>query len=180
MPELVYYVAVSLDGYIAPPDGSVSWLAEFEGTGEDHGYAGFYSSVDALLMGGRTYDQALTFGDWPFAGKPSWVWTRQPREPRHPEVQFLTGPLATAWQELTSSKVRRAWLVGGGELAGACRAAGLITDYILSVVPVILGAGRPLFGSAPGGERTSLSLVQSQSFRTGIVQTHYRVRSTDP
>lgn len=176
MPELVYYVAVSLDGFIAPQDGGLSWLAEYEGTGEDHGYAEFYASCDALLMGGLTYDQVLTFGDWPFAGKPTWVWTRQPRLPQHADVRFFSGVVSSAWRELASTGVRRVWLVGGGELAGACRAGGLITEYILSAIPVILGAGRPLFGLAPASQSTSLSLISSQAYRSGIVQMRYLVR----
>ena len=68
MPEVVYYVATSLDGYIATPEGSVDWLSTFEGTEEDYGYAEFYSTVDALLLGSRTYEQNLAFGEWAYCG----------------------------------------------------------------------------------------------------------------
>ena len=70
MPEVVYYVAASLDGYIATPDGGVEWLAPFEGTGEDYGYAKFYTSVDAVLLGRKTFEKSLSFGEWPYPGNP--------------------------------------------------------------------------------------------------------------
>ena len=71
LPEIVYYVATSIDGYIASPDGSVEWLSPYEGKGEDYGYTEFYDSVDGVLLGSRTYEKALSFGAWPYSDKPS-------------------------------------------------------------------------------------------------------------
>lgn len=77
MLEVVYYVAASLDGYIATDDGGVDWLAPFQSAKEDHGTGDLYSSVDALLMGSHTYEFALELGQWPSPDKPSWVFTRR-------------------------------------------------------------------------------------------------------
>ena len=79
-PHLIYYVATSLDGFIARPDGSVDWLDRFAEGGNDHGYNGFYQGIDGLLMGRGTYEIVRGFGDWPYPGKPCQVLTRNPRE----------------------------------------------------------------------------------------------------
>lgn len=81
-PHLIYYVATSLDGFIARPDGSVDWLDRFAEGGNDHGYNGFYQGIDGLLMGRGTYDIVRGFGDWPYPGKPCQVLTRNPRRAR--------------------------------------------------------------------------------------------------
>ena len=80
-PTLIYYVAASLDGYIARPDGRVDWLEATQSSGDDHGYHAFYDSIDALLMGRMTFDTLMDFeGDWPYPGKPCRVLTRHPHE----------------------------------------------------------------------------------------------------
>ncbi len=79
MTEVVYYVAMSLDGCIATADGGVEWLAPFESGGEDRGYVDFYSSIDSLLMGSRTYEQILSFGDWPYGETTNGGGERKPR-----------------------------------------------------------------------------------------------------
>lgn len=82
--EIVYYVAASLDGFIATPDGGIEWLKPFEGGEEDYGYGAFYASVEAVLLGRVTYEKSLEFPEWPYAGKPYWssrgqTETRPPR-----------------------------------------------------------------------------------------------------
>ena len=169
--EIVYYVATSLDGFIAAPDGSVAWLQPFEGGGEDYGYAEFYASVDALILGSRTYEQALTFGEWPYAGKPCRVLTRRRRASAGPDVVLTDADPRSTAADLTSSGFRKAWLVGGGALAGSFRRDGLITGYVVSVIPVVLGAGIPLF--VAGGPLENLRLVASRAYPSGVVQLTY-------
>jgi dihydrofolate reductase len=192
MSEIVYYVATSLDGYIATPDGGIAWLAPFEATGEDYGYAAFYASVDALLLGSRTYEQVVTFGPWPYPGKPCWVFSRQSLAPTQPEVTVTAGSPREAAAELEARGIHRAWLVGGGQLAAAFRAEALITEYIVSIIPVILGAGIPLFAAPlpdflgsweaskilPAGE--ALTLVEEEAFRNGVVQLRYLTATVAP
>ena len=186
MPEIVYYVAASLDGRIATPDGGVAWLAPFEAAGEDYGYSAFYASVDALLFGSRTYQQVLTFGQWPYAGKPCWVFTRRPQSAAQPDVIVTARTPREVAAELDACGLRRAWLVGGGQIAAAFRVEGLITEYIVAIIPVILGAGIPVFGAPPEDLRgfpttskvsTTLDaqgLVEHKVYPNGVVQLRYR------
>lgn len=171
MPEVVYYVAASLDGYIATPDGGVEWLAPFEGTGEDYGYAKFYASVDAVLLGRKTYERSLSFGEWPYPGKPCWVFSHARLEISQPNVKVTAGSPAEVVAEISARGLRRAWLVGGGALAAWFREQRLITEHIVAIVPVILGAGVPLFAS--GGAKESLKLVESTSYPNGLMQLRY-------
>lgn len=171
MTDVVYYVAASLDGYIATPDGGVDWLSAVERPGEDYGYADFVASVDALIMGSATYEQVLGFGEWPYGDKPCWLLSRRPLETASPATIVTPQTPAELMAVLAERRCQRAWLVGGSALAASFRAEGLVTEYVLSVIPVILGAGIPLF--AMPGPRESLTLVASQSYESGVVQLTY-------
>lgn len=171
MAEVVYYVAASLDGYIATSDGGLEWLSPFEAAGEDYGYNDFYAGVDAIFIGRRTYELVREMPSWPYAGKPCWVFGRGTVEPLGPDVTLTGKEPGAVLAELEAQGVRRAWLVGGGRLASAFRAAGLITEYIVSVVPVILGSGIPLFDAE--GPVEGLRLVESKVFPVGMVQLRY-------
>lgn len=178
MPEIVYYVAVSLDGYIATPDGGVERLAPFEAGTEDYGYEEFLAGVDGVVMGSRTYEQVLTFGEWPYGRMPCWVFSTRQDLPVRPGMRITHGTPAEVAEEMSAAGVSRAWLVGGGALAGSFRDADLITRYVVSVMPVILGAGVPLMGPADGKRTGSararpLTLVSSESFADGVVQLTY-------
>lgn len=171
MTEIIYYVAASLDGYIAAPDGGVAWLHEFEGD-EDYGYAEFAASLDAVLMGRRTYEQVLTFGPWPYGDTPCWVFSHAELAPAAPEVTITSATPQEVAAELAARGLERAWMVGGAELAAAFRSAGLITEYNVAIMPVILGAGIPLFG-APG-QTDRLELIDSTPYASGVVMLRYR------
>jgi len=172
VPEVIYYVAASLDAYIATTDGGVDWLAPFESAGEDYGYADFYASIDAVLLGSRTYKQCLGFAEWPYPGKPCWVFSKRRLKPARRDVSVTARSPREVLAELEARGYRRAWLVGGGKLAASFRAKGLITEYIVSVVPVVLGAGIPLFASR--GLKESLTLAGSKPYPSGLVQLRYR------
>jgi dihydrofolate reductase len=169
--EVVYYAASSLDGFIATPEGGLDWLAPFENSGEDYGYSAFYDSVEAVLLGSRTFEQALGFGEWPYPGKPTWVFSSRPLEPVPESVTVTDRSPAEVLDELGSHGVTRAWLVGGGRLAGSFQAAGLISSYIVSVIPVILGAGIPLLGGSGSVQR--LQLVDTKQYPDGVLQLRY-------
>ena len=171
MLEIVYYVASSLDGYIATPDGGLEWLAPFEGTDEDYGYSEFYASVDAVLLGGRTYEQVLTFGEWPYPGKPTWVFSGRALEVAGPDTVVTDASPSQVASQLGARGLRRTWLVGGGTLAASFRAADLITEYIVSTIPVILGSGIPIFGMP--GPQQRLSVRETTSYPDGLVQSRY-------
>jgi dihydrofolate reductase len=171
---VIYYVAASLDGCIAISDGGLEWLAPFEGKGEDYGYDAFYDSVDAVLLGSRTYEKSQSFGAWPFPGKPSWVFSRRGIAAEQGDIVITSDSPAQVMAELDQRGVQRAWLVGGGALAGSFRQHRLITEYIVSVIPVILGEGIPLFASS--GDREYLQLADSRSYPNGVVQLRYLQR----
>jgi dihydrofolate reductase len=169
--NIVYYVASSLDGFIATSDGAVEWLSSFGTSADDSGYQAFYATVDALLMGSRTYEQILGFGGWPYPGKPCWVFSHRDLPVSCSEVRLTRRTPLEVVSELQTHGLRRAWLVGGGQLAAAFRAQRLITDYIVTVFPVLLGDGLPMFGAA--GAQEQLSLLSSRPLSNGIIQLSY-------
>lgn len=174
MTRIVYHVAMSADGYIASADGGVAWLTPFEQSGSDHGFVDFYAGIDGLLFGSRTFEQALTFGPWPFSGKPCWVFSRRDLAVPEPMVEVTARSPREIFRECESRGLARVWLVGGGILASAFRSERLITDYVLAVVPILLGEGIPLF--AEKGKREDLSLIGQQEYPTGIVLLKYERR----
>ena len=172
MTDVVYYVASSVDGFIATPDGGVDWLSHFESSGEDYGYAGFYISIDAVLMGAHTYEQALGFEPWPYPDKPVRVFTARPLPSAGANVVLAGDDPASVVASLGRDGLSRLWLVGGGALAGSFQAAGLIDTYIISIMPVLLGDGVKLLG----GHARSSSIVLEGVVRypDGVVQHTYR------
>jgi dihydrofolate reductase len=172
MPEVIYYVASSLDGYIATADGSVDWLSTFPTAGEDHGAAELEASVDALLLGSHTYEFALKLGQWPSPDKLSWVFTHRDLRVLHPSITLTSQTPGEVVESLASRGLRRAWLMGGGQLAASFHAEGLISRYIISVFPVLLGSGIPFLAPHSCSE-DALQLVAAKPFRSGIVQLTY-------
>ncbi len=171
MPDVIYYVACSLDGYIATSDGRVDWLEPFQTGGEDYGFAEFYSSVDALVMGSGTYEFALEHGPWQSPDKPSWVFTQRELPVAHPSVTLTSDDPATVIESFAARGLKRVWLMGGGQLAASFRSSGLISRYIIAVVPIILGTGIPLFATAAGQD--TLRLIEAKPYPNGLVQLSY-------
>ena len=175
--SLIYYVAASLDGYIARPDGRLDWLTLLEPAGDEPDHQCFYESIDGLLMGRATYEALLALeSDWLYPGKPCIVLTRAELPRATPDVKLIHSPPAAAIAELAESGCRRIWLVGGSSLAGSCYAAGLLDELVIRLVPHLLGAGIPLL--ATGLER-GLTLHQQRSLGNGVVQLHYHLQN-DP
>lgn len=165
-------MACSLDGFIATEGGSVDWLEPFQRTGEDHGVGELQNSVDALLLGSKTYEFALKLGAWPSPKTPSWVFTRRKLKQLHPNITLTAQNPREVVELLKERGLKRAWLMGGGKLATSFHAEGLISSYILIIMPVILGRGIPVF--APGGPQRSLLFQSAKSFKSGIVQLKYK------
>ncbi len=172
MPDTVFhlYMAVSVDGFIADAEGSVDWLNDYEAD-VDYGTAGFLEGVDALLMGRRTYDQVVGFGDWPYAGKRTVVLTSRPIS-EAPEGVEGTSDLVGAIDELCA-EAERVWIVGGATAASACRDLGVLDRIDLFVMPVLLGAGVPLFSVED--DALNLDLLEVETFETGVVALRYAV-----
>ena len=170
MGKIVYFVAASLDGFIADADGGVDWLPD--GEPDDRRYGDFYAGVQLLAMGRRTYDQVLGFGEWPYPGKTVYVFTHAP-PPDGPEgVRFFRGSAEDFARDVAARHYGTVWLVGGADLADQFRLAGLIDEYLVFVIPTILGEGVPLFGGRRG--HTALELLSVESYPDGLVRLHYR------
>ncbi|MFK8396895.1 dihydrofolate reductase family protein [Pseudomonas sp. BGr12] len=175
---LIYYVAASLDGYIARPDGSVDWLEGYGNEADDHGYNAFYAGIDGLLMGRATYLFCLNQGQWPYPDKPALVMTRSNHLPKAaPQVELEHYTPVDALASLEARGCERIWLVGGGSLAGNFLAGGLLDEVIVSIIPHLLGAGIPLFSI---GLEQRLQLLEQRSFPSGIVQMRYQVLKETP
>jgi dihydrofolate reductase len=169
------FIASSLDGYIARPDGDIDWLLERDDPAEDHGYRDFIADKDVIVMGRGSYEKVVGFDPWPY-DRPVLVLSRQlagtPVPPAlEGKVRFSAATPAAAMAQLEAQGVRRAY-VDGGQLLQSFIRAGLVEDMVLTTVPVLIGAGRPLFGALP--RDVGLALVASRSFPSGLVQSTYR------
>lgn len=170
--QTILYIAASVDGYIAGPNGEIDWLSMVDRDGEDYGYYQFYDSVDAIVSGSKTYDLANSFGEWPYPGKPTFVFTRRSLKSKRDDVFFLSEPVDSAMEKIKAQGFQRVWLLGGGELVRSFLQHKLIDEYIISVIPIILGAGISLF--PPATPEQQLELVSSRHYESGLVQVHYR------
>jgi dihydrofolate reductase len=167
MRPLVCFIATSLDGYIAGPNSEIDWLF----TDQDYGYRPFYPIVDTVVMGRKTYDLCLTFDEYPYPGIPNYVWSRS-RHGKDEHATFWSGDIAQLLKELKQQEGKTIWLVGGSALVGEAITHDLLDELIVSIHPLVLGDGVPLFPR--GLPRTKFQLVTSDSFNTGLVQLTYR------
>jgi dihydrofolate reductase len=165
------FIAASLDGFIARPDGGIDWLARVERPGEDYGFQKFHDAIDTLIVGRKTYETALGFAAWPYGGKRCIVLTHGARQARHGE-EFHQGDPGALVARLTAEGCKRAY-VDGGAVIQQFLAAGLITDLTVSIIPILLGEGVRLFGET--GRDLPLQLVGSRAFDSGLVQLEYRL-----
>lgn len=169
-PKVTLYIATSLDGHIAGVDGGLDWLPQISPEGEDYGYADFYADVDALVMGRTTYTLAQGFGDWPYAGKPVYVYTHRELDAVPAGVTAIADEPATLLARLQAEGTRHVWLVGGANVVQDWMAAGLVDALILTVVPVLLGSGIALFS---GIDPQRLVLTDCKRYPDGLVQLRY-------
>ncbi|GBO51644.1 dihydrofolate reductase [Pseudanabaena sp. lw0831] len=167
MGQLILYIASSLDGYLARTSGAVDWLF----TDQDYGYTDFFASIDRLLIGRITYEQILTFGEYPYAGKQGFVFSRTMRRDHDENVNFVAGDLVSFVKNLKLQNGKDIWLVGGAAIAKTCLENNLVDKLILSIHPIILGEGIVLF--QPPLPTLSLKLEHCQTFDTGLVQLTY-------
>lgn len=170
-PRCSVFIATSLDGYIARTDGSLDWLDVVARPGEDYGFQAFFDSVDALVMGRNTYDTVAPWDDWPYQGTPVTVLTHRPAEARE-GVTFLADTPEQVVARLARSGARRLY-VDGGEVIRQFLAAGLIDDLTLSLIPILLGDGIPLFG--PERAQRALVLEDARSWPSGLCRLRYRL-----
>jgi dihydrofolate reductase len=171
-PATAAFLGMSLDGFIAGPHDELDWMERGGRPAEDHGFGPFFASVDQLLIGRRTWDVVQRFPAWPYEGKAVAVLTRRPGEARHGE-RLLSGAPGEVLAALRGDGARRVY-VDGGRVVSQFLAAGLLDELTVSILPVVLGAGIPLFQET-GPERW-LSLRSHQAWPSGLVQLRYERR----
>jgi dihydrofolate reductase len=169
------HVAMSLDGRIARPDGSVEdWLAA-DYPAEDFGFDEFMATVDAILMGRATYEAIRQLGDWPYPGKPTTVMTTRPLDAPPREVQARSGDVAAVAAELEGLGRRRVWIAGGGQILRAMMAIGKLDVLEMALIPTVLGDGIPLFPPGTGG--MDLRLLGCEAKPKGALHLVYARRT---
>ncbi len=170
--KLVLFIAQSLDGYIATKDDSLDWLFQVEGQG-DNGYSEFYETVDTILIGKRTYDWIMEQenGQFPYNNKNCYVFSRS-RYTDTNEVKFINGDIVNFTTTLKREEGKDIWLVGGGDIVHTFLKEKLVDELIVTVAPLILGEGIPLF--KPADYQLNLSLLGTRTFNQ-FVELHYKV-----
>jgi dihydrofolate reductase len=167
------FIGISVDGFIARPNGALDFLPE--GGGEPHGYNEFFATVDALVIGRKTFETVLAFPDWPYGDKRVIVLSSQTlnfsKVPAG-RVEQMQGSPRDICSQLERRGICHIYVDGGVTIQRFLR-EGLIQRLIITRVPVLIGEGIPLFGSLPRDIR--LEHVQTQHYRSGLVQTEYRV-----
>ncbi len=181
MSAFQYYVASSLDGFIATPDDDLAWLLQFDNTeGVGESYADFMAGVGCVVMGGQTYRWLLQHepGKWPYPDLPCWIFThREYSAPEGADITFVRGDVAEFAQDLIDSAAgRNVWLVGGGDLVAQFARARMLDEMIVTLIPVVLGSGKQLL---PVDRPTApLELLSSRTVGGAAVELRYRIPGT--
>ena len=171
--DVVYAVGASLDGFIADSTGGVDWLHAAMVKGEGYGLEEFTASIDAILMGSGTYEKSLAMGGGFGSSMPCWVFSK--RSLAGKGVTVTAADPASIVAGLPALGIRRAWLMGGGKLASSFLAAGLIDEISIGLMPVVLGAGIPMF--AGGIPPIHLELTRKDEFKGGAFGLVYRPKN---
>ncbi|MBS7847047.1 dihydrofolate reductase [Pseudomonas fluorescens] len=174
------FIATSIDGFIARPDGDIEWLhrPEYE-TAELNGvtYERFIATVDALVMGRKTLEKVLSFPDWPYEDTPVIALSHQPLQiPAHLEgkVEVMAGDVTSLVATLAERGMKHLY-IDGGQTIQAFLDAGQVNELIITRIPVLLGQGIPLFSQV--GSEQELQHVGTYVSDNGFVQSRYQVMS---
>lgn len=176
--KISVYIATSLDGFIARKNGDIDWLNDANATvpeGEDFGYSVFIDSVDVLIMGRKTYEQVLTLGEWAYGQTPVIVMSRSPIQfpaelPN--SVTHSAEPPQLLYDRLAQDGAQHLYIDGGLTIQRFL-AAGLIDDLTITVIPILLGEGKSLFG--PLANEVHLTHLSSHAYDFGFVQLQYAI-----
>jgi dihydrofolate reductase len=168
--KLILYIAMSLDGYIAKPNDDLSFLTLVEKEGEDYGYTDFESTVDTVIIGRKTYDWVIKHFDFPHTDKDTYIITRTKRQDKG-SIKFYTGELTTLITKLKKQEGKHIFCDGGAEIVTELLKNSLIDEFIISVIPIILGNGTRLFKE--GIAEQQLKLLDVKTFETGLTQVCY-------
>jgi dihydrofolate reductase len=172
MIEASVFVGVSVDGFIARTDGALDWLPP--GDVEPHGYDEFMATVDALVIGRKTFETVLTFDAWPYGAKPVFALSSSPLAPAPAGagLEHMSGDPAEIMSRLADRGVRHVYVDGGITIQRFLR-AGLIQRLIITRGPVLIGEGIPLFGATQ--RDIALKHIATRQYASGLVQSEYQV-----
>ena len=174
MRKIVLGLGISLDGYIARPDGSVDFLF----MPKDYSMAPFFKTIDVAILGRKTYDVGVRMSGGKFDGQGlnCYVFSRSQPAGEHGGANFVNEPLAKFVQSLRKRPGKNIWLMGGGELAREFLKDDLVDELYLGIVPVLIGEGIPLFPSR--FPQREFSLLENKTYSRGLIALKYaRVRT---
>ncbi len=174
MRKISLFIAMSLDGYIAKPNDDLSFLKLVEKEGEDYGYTKFTDTIDTLIIGRKTYDYVLKeigSSHYDNGQRAIYVITRNQR-PNVGRTTFYTGDLTELVKRLKSENGKNIYCDGGAEVINELLKHDLIDEFIISVIPVLLGNGTRLFKD--GRPEQTLELITVKTYDTGLTQLHYK------
>ncbi len=170
------FIATSLDGYIAKPDGNIEWLMDkrYELEGEDFGYSELYDACDLLVMGRNSFDKVAGFEEWPYPDKRVVVLSRSLKSlPQQIDgVEFFGGSITEFMEMLTMQNSEHLY-IDGGQVIQSFLEEGLVTEMTITTIPILLGGGLRLFG--PLSQEKHLSLISAKGYENGFVQSKYEV-----
>ncbi len=175
MKKIKLYIAASLDGYIARPDGDLDWLLQYPApAGAEYGYQEFIDSVDTIIMGNSTYQAIIEMGvDWPYKDKSTYVLTRYKNNlPPKENVTYITDDVVTAIRQLQQQEGKGMWLMGGGQVVTLLLNHDLVDEIQIAYIPVILGDGIPLFPNKP--KESKWELAGNTAYDSGILKVDYK------
>ena len=170
MSKTILYIATSLDGHIAREDGRIDWLPE----NDVSGYEEFYKTVDIIVMGKTTFEQVLTFEEYPYKDKKSYVFTKNNNSnnyTKNKNIVFVSN-VEKFIKDVLSNTDKNVWLIGGGQIISSFFNCHAIDEIILFVVPIVLGKGIPLFSNIQ--KETKLELIETIN-HNNLIELHYRI-----
>ena len=171
------YIATSLDGYIASEDGGLEWLTEFPNpTNSDYGFNDFMQRVDALVMGRNTYEKVLSFGQWPYTKKVFVLSNNLKEIPEElaDKVEIISGDIKAVTADLNKKGYVNLY-IDGGKVIQSFLKEGLIDEMIITRIPILLGAGIPLFGKLD--KPVQFDQVETEILDDLLVKSHYKIIS---
>jgi dihydrofolate reductase len=172
--KIIVHIATSADGYIARPDGNLDWLTSRPAPKGFYGLPDFARSIDAKIVGRKTFDLSIKLGAHFSADDVHYVFSRRHVPASAPAgVQFVKEPIRAFAERLRKQAGKNIWMMGGGEIIGSFLDEDAIDEFVISVVPTLIGEGIPLI--APKHREVPLRLRSTKRFPDGVVQLHYAV-----
>lgn len=173
MRKVILGLAVSLDGFIEGPNGEYDWCF----TDQDYGLSAFFRRIDAILMGRKSFELAQSAdgengGGNPWKGITTYVFSKTLKSVTDKDTVLISGDAPSEVRKLKAGPGKDIWLFGGAELTASLLGESLVDELWLSIHPVVLGSGKPLFQNIR--ERMNLKLVEHKVYDTGLVSVCYK------